>query len=357
MKRVIVVGGFGFFGGAVVELLRAIGVAPLIASRRATADLQIDAEDPASLRAGLRREDIVVDTAGPFQNRTTALVEAAMDIRFDVIDISDSLDYTLRVDALRPRIEETGIRVLTSCSSVSTVVAALVRRSGVQDPVRVSVFLSPAAKETASSGTGGSLQHSLGRTIRVLRGGRLVSAVGWRESRPFQMPPPIGRACGYLMESVHALTLPRIWPSLREADFWVDSRVPGLNLVFSLAARVPVMRWIVSRLQSRGLVVARLLGSKAGGMLVEIEGAGAVAQAILVARRRSYLVAVAPAVLVARALSEGRFEPRGLVPHDRHVDPEELVGYLSNLGVTCIAQPPRPVAPPNRGMRLHNTRG
>ena len=125
-RRIVVIGGTGLFGGAAVELLRAEGVAPLVAARRAARDsgrppdLRLDAEDPAALRAALLPGDVVLDAAGPFQERSAALVEAALDVGGDVIDLSDSLGHFLKIDALRPRIEAKGIRVLTSCSSVTT---------------------------------------------------------------------------------------------------------------------------------------------------------------------------------------------------------------------------------------------
>jgi hypothetical protein len=338
----VVIGGTGLFGGAAVDLLRAEGLAPLVAARRAARDgrsppiLRLDADDPAALRAALLPGDIVLDAAGPFQERSTALVESALDIGCDVIDLSDDLGHFVKIDALRPRIEAKGIRVLTSCSSVTTLLAALVRASGAQDLVRVGVYLSPASRITATAGTGGALRHSLGQPIRILRGGKLVPARGWRESRPFLMPPPIGRARGYLMESVHAATLPLIFPTLRDADFWVDSRVPGLNSVFRLLARAPAVAARVCRAMRRSTLVARTLGSVAGGMLAEIEEAtGAVTQARVFAPRRSYLAAVAPAVLAVRAIASGRFTERGLVPHDRHVDPDELFAYLRGLGIEC----------------------
>ena len=101
-----------------------------IAARRPGVDLVIDAEDPASIRAALRERDVVIDAAGPFQRRSTVLVESCMTLGCDVIDVSDSLDYARRLRALERRIESAGIRVLTSCSSVSAVSAALVRLSG-----------------------------------------------------------------------------------------------------------------------------------------------------------------------------------------------------------------------------------
>jgi saccharopine dehydrogenase-like NADP-dependent oxidoreductase len=348
----VVIGGTGLFGGAAVELLRAEGMAPLVAARGAARgavrdggsppDLRLDADDRVALRAALLPGDIVLDAAGPFQERSAALVEAAIDVGCDVIDLSDSLGHFLKIDALRPRIEAKGIRVLTSCSSITTLLATLVRASGAKDPARVSVYLAPASRVTATAGTGGALRHSLGQPIRILRGGKLVPARGWRESRPFQMPPPIGRARGYLLESVHAATLPRIFPTLRDADFWVDSRVPGLNAVLCLLARAPALAARVSRAMRRSTLVARTLGSVAGGMLAEIEEAsGAVTQARVFAPRRSYLAAVAPAVLAARAIATGRITERGLVPHDRQVDPGELLAYLRRLGIEFVFSGPR----------------
>jgi hypothetical protein len=338
----VVLGGTGLFGSAAVELLRAEGMAPLVAARRAAPhrggpiDLQLNAEDPAALRTALLPGDVVLDAAGPFQERSVALVEAALQVGFDVVDLSDSLAYFLKLDALRLAIERQGIRVLTSCSSVTTLLTALVLASGAKDPIRVSVFLAPASRVTATAGTGGALRHSLGKSIRVLRGGKLVTALGWRESRPFVMPPPIGRARGFLLESVHSATLPRIFPTLRDADFWVDTRVPGLNAILQLLARVPAVAAPVLRATRGANWVPRTFGSLAGGMMAEIEDAsGTVTQATVSATGCSYLAAVAPAFLAVRAIASDRFPERGLVPHDRHVDRDELFAYLRRLGIEC----------------------
>jgi hypothetical protein len=354
-RRIVVLGGSGLFGCAAVELLRAERMAPVVAARGSVREsalghgtrpeLRLDAEDPAALRAALLPGDVVLDAAGPFQERSAALVETALEIGFDVIDLSDSLQHFLKLDALRPAIERRGIRVLTSCSSVTTLLAALVLASGAKDPVRVSVFLAPASRVTATAGTGGALRHSLGKPIRVLRGGKLVSVLGWRESRPFVMPPPIGRARGFLLESVHAAALPRIFPTLREADFWVDTRVPALNAILRLLARVPDLAAPALRATRGATWVARTFGSLAGGMLTEIvDASGVVTQVAVFAHRRSYLAAVAPAVLAVRAIASDHFPERGLVPHDRHVDPDELFAYLRRIGIECTFSGPIPVA-------------
>jgi hypothetical protein len=333
LRRIVALGGSGFFGRKAISLLRDCGARPLVASRRSGADLRIDADDPSLLRESLRSGDVVVDTAGPFQSRSMALIEAAIDIGFDVVDLSDSLDYALRMGALAPRIEQARIRVLTSCSSLSTVVASQVQSSGMRSPVNISVCLAPASRMAATAGTGASLSSSVGSPIRILREGRLVDAVGWSVSRSFDMPAPIGAARGYLTESVDAVTLPAVWPSLRGISFWIDSRVPGLNMFLSLGGTLAPFRRVLGTVNRYGAPLARLLGSTAGGMLVDIEGDGRRYRATLFAPRRSYLIALAPLVLATRAIAEERFTACGLVRHDRQVDPKELTDYLRDLGI------------------------
>ena len=334
-RRIVVLGGHGFFGGAAVERLRADGAQPLTAARRPGADLQVDAEDPRSLRAALRPGDVVVDTLGPFQTRTMALLDAALEVGFDLIDIADSRAYVAQVYAREAHIAARGVRVLTACSSISAVSAALVRLSGIAAPVRVTGFLAPATRFTSNPGSARSLLGSVGRPVSIVHEGVLATRTGWRETRRFQMPPPIGAVQGHLFESADAVCLPRLWPSLRRVDFYVDSRVPGLNALFSLAARWGWLQRLLLRFIKPGLFLVRPLGSAVGCLAFEIEaGDGRVVGYALLAAERGYLTPIVPAVLAARAIAEGRFAPTGLVPADQHVDADELLGYLRALGVT-----------------------
>ena len=239
VRRVIVLGGLGLFGRTAAAQLRQLGVAVQTASRSAAADLQVDANDPASIRASLRAGDVVVDAAGPFYSRSTALINAAIEIGFDVIDLNDDLRYAESVLALEPQIAAAGIRVLSSASSVSAVAATIVRHSGLAAPRRVTAFLVPASRHTANAGAALSLIRSVGRPIRVFRDGRLQTCVGWSESRSFPMPRPLGTICGRLFESADAIYLPRIWPTLRDVAMYVDANTPGVNTLLRLATHIP----------------------------------------------------------------------------------------------------------------------
>jgi hypothetical protein len=334
VRRIVVVGGRGFFGAVAVELLEHAGSPALAASRRPGADLIANAEDPASLRAALRPGDVVIDAAGPFHERSTVLVETCLSIGCDVIDLADSLDYVSKVQALAPAIARAGVRVLTACSSVSAVTSALVRLSGVQTPVRVSAFLAPATRNTSTAATSLALLSTLDRPVRVLRDGRLDERRAFGEARAFEFPPPIGRVSARLAESADALTLPGVWPSLREVDFWVDTRRPILNVLIAAAARSRLLSWAMKAAQGVGRRMTKRFGSTSGGFGIELEDASGVRRSSgFVHASHSYIVAVAPAVLAARHLAAGQFGPTALVPADHQVDPRELVAYLRRAGI------------------------
>ena len=84
MKRIVVLGGLGLFGRTVREQLNVLGISTMIAARRGRADIQVDANDADSIRSSFSAGDIVIDAAGPFRKRSMALVEAAIEIGFEI---------------------------------------------------------------------------------------------------------------------------------------------------------------------------------------------------------------------------------------------------------------------------------
>ncbi len=340
MRRVIVLGGLGLFGRTAAEQLRKLGAEVRTASRSAGADLTVDANDSVSIRAALREGDLIVDTAGPFQARSMALVEGAIEIGCDIVDLNDSLSYAERVLALEPRIAGAGIRVLSAASTVSAVAAAVVRHSRIAAPRRVTAQLAPATRYTANAGTARSLVDSVGRPVRVWRDGRMQARIGWSEPRQFPLPQPVGPVCGRLFESADALHLSRKWPTLRDVSMHVDANTPAVNLALRAAGVISGLRGILARQPRLGAWVARRFGASAGGVGYEIEDdGGRILRYAIVGRGNSHLTAVAPAVLAARAILGGQFEHHGLVPPDRHVEPAELIGFLQANGIMFTELP------------------
>jgi short subunit dehydrogenase-like uncharacterized protein len=339
VRRVVVLGGLGFFGRTAAAELRKLGLHVRTASRRHGADLRIDANDPESIRAEVRHGDIVLDAAGPYYARTPALIEAAIDVGFDVVDLNDDLSYAEMVLAQESRIAERGIRVLTSASTVSAFSAAVMQIIGPESPNRFTSFLAPATRRTANAGTANSLLRTIGKPIRVLRDGVLQTVRGWQEKRSFQFGPSqkMSPICGHVFESADALWLPRMRPSLRDVAMYVDANIVGANTLLSLAARSNLIRSLLERTVGFGTSAARQFGSETGGVAYELEGAdGRTARFALIAEKKSYMVAIAPAVLATQKLASDGITDRGLILPDRYADPTQILGFLQSAGVKFI---------------------
>ena len=300
--------GAGFFGRVIARRLADVGIVPVLASRT-HGDVRLDVEDAGSIRSGLLPGDVVVDTAGPFQRRSTALVEAGIELGCDLVDLSDSLAYARGVLALHEDAVAKGVRIFTSCSAIATVAASAIRASGRVAPETCDLFLAPASADTGNPAT-----------VQAF-----LASVDWSRSREF----PADRRRGYRVESAAALLLPRSWPSLRWVDFWVDPNAPFARKGVALASRLGM----TGALSAIAPLSARLLGRREGSFSIAISEAGRYSLTRLSAPRGSYLIAAEPAVLAAESIARGTDTPPGVVPADRQVDPEALFARLRGLGV------------------------
>ena len=327
-RRIIVAGGNGFFGSAAVERLKTDKFSPVCASR--SGEFKLDVENRGSIRAVLKPGDIVIDCVGPFQDRTMALVECAAEIGFDVIDISDSVAYCEKV--LSKKV--TNIRILTACSSISAIPATFITLSEIKNPVRISTFLAPETKYASRPGAGTSLLRSIGRKIKTFSNGKFENRYGWRKIKRFRAPSPLGTLECRQFETADAATLPPVWPTLRDIDFWVDSRIPALNRFFEWSDKFGCTKFLESStLQKLFLPVIRILGPKGGAICVEIEGDGTIKRFSVTAGHKGYYTPIIPAVIAAENIAKDKFSERGVVPADKQVNPGELLAYLGRIGV------------------------
>ena len=318
MKRVVVIGGTGFFGHLIVERLSAAGLKPIVASRSG-GEMRIDANNAQDLRSNLKTRDLVIDAAGPFQKRSLALIEAARTMGFDVIDLSDSADYTSMIYNARTPIQAAGIRVLTACSSLSAVSAAALKSLSVKEPRRLSAYLVPAIRHTATAATLESMLDSMARGSRTLR-----------------FPRPLGTRSGVLVKSVDAVTLPKVFPSLDSAELVVDLRFPGMNSMLAAARRFPFARRLLDRYRNKAIALAQTIGTTHGVLAYEIASKSGYKYRIFTGEK-SYMLAVLPAIQAALAIAEGKFVSRGVVPPTEQVDAERLFDAARKEGITTIA--------------------
>ena len=305
----LVLGARGFFGRHAVALLRADGIAAVPIRHD-----QADVESRASLRSLVHANDVLLDTVGPFQRRTNALLDVALERQADLVDLSDSASYARSIAERSADIASQGIAVLTGCSAISAVVATLVRASAVGEPARVDAWLAPASRDTATVGTARSFLASV-----------RSSALRACEFAPVR---------GLRVESGLSIQLPEIWPALAEPAFWVDPHTWGAVPLLALASRSAVARRAMDALVPLGVRLARLAGTREGIFAVRVAGSAGVARWILRAPRASYRLALGPATIAVRRLASGERGPGGLVPADQHVSLDDLMKFLDAHAIT-----------------------
>jgi len=315
LRRVLVLGARGFFGRHAVALLRADGIAAVPIGHH-----QADVEDRPALRSLVHANDVLLDAVGPFQRRTHALLDVALERQADLVDLSDSASYARSISERSADIAAQGIAVLTGCSAVSAVVATLVRASDVGDLVRVDAWLAPASRDTANVATARSF----------------LASIRSSSMRTCEFAPVRGMA----VESGLAVQLPAIWPGLRDAAFWVDPHTLGAGPLLGLAARSDRARRALDALVPLGVRLARLAGTRAGIFAVRVEGSAGIARWVLRAPRGSFLLALGPATIAVRRLAAGDREPGGLIPADRQVTPDALFAYLDRHGIAVTRDQP-----------------
>jgi Saccharopine dehydrogenase NADP binding domain len=167
---ILVVGGYGVFGGRIVELLEAEprltlivagrslerAAAFCIARQQAKARLvpiAFDRNGDVGALLKVHRPDILIDASGPFQAYGLCqylVIEACIANGINYLDLADGSDFVAGVPAFDADARTAGVYVLSGVSSFPVLTAAVVRRlssdmSGIET-IRGGIAPSPYAR-------------------------------------------------------------------------------------------------------------------------------------------------------------------------------------------------------------------
>jgi len=308
--RILIVGGYGTFGGRIVELLERQAALTLIVSGRSlvraerycaargdtAATLEpavFDRDGDALAQLQTLKPVMVVDASGPFQaygRHAYRLVEACIEARVHYLDLADGSDFVAGINAFDDRARAAGVFVLSGVSSFPVLTAAVVRRLA-RDMLRVDAIEAGIAP-SPYAGVGDNVVRAIaayaGQPVAYL--GRTAKTIG----RPFTQQRryviaapgrvPLRSTMFSLVDVPDLKALSALWPDL--ARIWVGAGpVPEVlhrvlivcawlvrfGVVRSLAPLSPLMSWAINRLR---------WGEHRGGMYVEVQGVEAGGQTI-----------------------------------------------------------------------------
>ena len=315
--RLLIVGGYGTFGGRLAELLcREQRVSLVIAGRSKSAALAFcHALPPGVLREALALDrdgnvarqigkvdpHIVVDASGPFQaygEDPYRVIKAALATRTHYLDLADSPDFVRGIRQFDAAAREKKLVVLSGVSSFPVLSAAMVRdlAAGLRRVESIAGGIAPSPYAGVGYNVIRAIAGYAGKGIPVRRDGRRQSARALRESRRFTIAPP-----GAVPLFPRTFSLVDVPDLQLLADEWTDVR----DVWMGAAPEPALLHWLLRGFAR--LVELRLLpslsplarrihatanrvrwGEHRGGMFIEVSGSGADGETVT---RSSHLLA------------------------------------------------------------------
>jgi hypothetical protein len=199
--RVMVIGGYGNFGSIVCRHLVVMpGVDLVISGRdphkllRKVDELKAhsgtvceswcgDAMGTAFKSAlGSMGIQLVIHTGGPFQGQSYAVAQGCIDAGVNYCDLSDCRTFVTGIGALDARAKQAGVAILSGCSSVPTLSAAIIdrHRYRFQRIDSIEHGISSSARMPGLSTVEGVLAYA-GKPIKQLRNGQVHEVLGWQD--------------------------------------------------------------------------------------------------------------------------------------------------------------------------------
>lgn len=198
--KILILGGYGVFGGRLAQLLRDDpALTLLIAGRDAdkaaafclglggqarVEPLQLDRQDVAKALA-LHRPDLVVDASGPFQGYADPYLvpKAAIAAGIPYLDLADGADFVEGIGALDADAKAAGVFVLAGVSSFPVLTHAVLTEMRRQiDPVEVTGGIAPSPYAGVGRNVLRAVLGYAGAPVRLWRAGKPATGIGLGES-------------------------------------------------------------------------------------------------------------------------------------------------------------------------------
>ncbi|MBC8739726.1 hypothetical protein F6X40_23725 [Paraburkholderia sp. UCT31] len=338
--KVLLIGGYGFFGRRLTTLLlRNPHVSLVLAGRRVPPAPDNDGALPrvSSMRLDVSSEsfaselacigaDVVVHLAGPFQAQDYRVAQACIAAKCHYLDLADGRDFVDGISQLDAKAKDAGVMVLSGVSTLPALSGAAIDQLGrtFSDVSSIDMGISPGNKTDRGRATVAAVLGYCGEPIQVWRHGGWTHEFGWCAQAAHDYPAPVGRRWLSLCDVPDLVIQPARHRSVRSVTFRAGQELPVLH--FGLAALSWLRRWRLlpnlSRFAPALHWASELLlpfGSDAGAMHVELAGTDQDGQAgrrrwTIVAERNDGPFIPTLAAAIVRKLTEGQLDIRGAKP-------------------------------------------
>jgi hypothetical protein len=355
--RVLVLGGYGFFGRRLLErLLRLPGLEVVVAGRSVRkgeallrtlqppegsllTSVALDiAADGLAQAVAATRPHLVVHTAGPFQGQSYRVARACIAAGVHYVDIADGRAFVEGIEELDAAARAAGVAVLSGASSVPSLSGAVADQlaQGLACVHEIDIGISPGNRTERGLSTVQAVLGYCGRRIRAQ--GEEVH--GWCGTWSHAYPQPVGRRLLSPCDVPDVTLLPSRYPGQPKVRFGAGLELRflhrGMNAMAWVARRGWIRDWSAhAAALKRASEWFRGWGSDAGAMHVRVRGEAAGGRPVV---REWSLVATdgdgpSVPVLAAAALVQRLRDGGGLEPGAR-----PCIGVLTAAEILAQAQ-------------------
>lgn len=308
-RRILILGGYGTFGGRLARLLadeenltlviagrsieRAREFCAGLPSRGESAAVEFDRGGNIARELQLIGPEIVVDASGPFQaygDDPYRVVKACIALGINYLDIADGSDFVKGIAQFDAEAKLRKVFVLSGASSFPVLTAAVMRQltPGMRRVEAVAAGIAPSPYAGVGLNVIRSVASYGGKPVKSGSAGDVVAGYGLFDTRRFVVRPPgqvpLPPILFSLVDVPDLRVLPEAWPSLR--DVWTGAGpVPEILHRALNAAAWTVKIGLLPSLSPFATLMHRTInvlrwGEHRGGMIVAVAGSDAKGEAV-----------------------------------------------------------------------------
>lgn len=343
--RVVVLGGYGFFGKRICRALAKDGRSDVLIAgrnleraRRLAAELEceypdarlraieLDRNDPKFVRKlGSTAPIVVVNTAGPFQTQDFGVAEACLACRSHYVDLADGRRFVADFKRLDREARRRDALLVTGASTLpgisSAVVDALTRDMTAVDSIRTAII--PGNRTHPGKATISAVLDYCGKTVRTFENGAWENRVGWDDSRTVVIDGTAKRAA--VCDVPDLELFPKHYQGIRTVTFHAGPELRWqhhtLRLMAKLVRRGLVANWSrYAGVFSAANSLTRFAGSETGYMQVEVQGTDPSLEkstrtwSLTANQNHGPQIPCVPAIALVKKLVDGKITLRGARP-------------------------------------------
>jgi hypothetical protein len=299
--KVLILGGYGTFGGRLAQLLAGDTRVTLLIAGRSLSQAQnfCDRLAPGAARSALRFDrdgdalaqiravspDVLVDATGPFQcygDDPYRIVKACLSHGIDYLDLADGSDFVKGVAQFDREARERGVFILSGVSSFPVLTAAVLRRlaRGLATLDTITGGIAPSPYAGVGMNVIRAIASYSGKRLALVRSGQASFGVAMTESLRYTVSPPgrlpLRNIRFSLVDVPDLQVLPALWPGLESVWMGAGPVPEILHRMLNGLAWLVRLRLLPSLLPFSSLIhqVSNRVrwGEHRGGMFVAITG-------------------------------------------------------------------------------------